>query len=78
MRRFLAQDKDGGCTDDCITCGTILAVFFAVIMGSIALGQIVPPLNSIFTVRASVGPMMKVINRTPEIDSFSDTRARSR
>ena len=69
---MIAEDKDGGCTDDCITGGTILAVFFAVIMGSIALGQIVPPLNSIFTARASVGPMMKVINRVPEIDGFSD------
>jgi ATP-binding cassette, subfamily B (MDR/TAP), member 1 len=70
--KLIAEDKDGGCTDDCITGGTILAVFFAVIMGSIALGQIVPPLNSIFTARASVGPMMKVINRVPEIDGFSD------
>jgi ATP-binding cassette subfamily B (MDR/TAP) protein 1 len=55
-----------------LTGGTVLAVFFCVIMGSIALGQVVPPLSGFIGAKASIGPMLDVIERVPEIDGFSD------
>jgi len=57
---------------DCVSGGTILAVFFAVIMGSMALGQLAPPLTAFFTAKAAAGHMMKTISRKPLIDGLSE------
>ena len=54
-----------------MTGGQILAVFFSIIMGSIALGQLVPPLTAFTTAKTAVGQMFEVINREPLIDGFS-------
>jgi hypothetical protein len=48
--KLVADSLDGGCKvrGDCLTGGTILSTFFAIIMGSVALGQIAPPLTAFF------------------------------
>jgi 4-hydroxybenzoate polyprenyltransferase len=58
--------------EGCITGGTILAVFFSVIMGSIALGQLAPPLASFIAAKAAIAPMIEIIERKPLIDGFSE------
>jgi len=65
-----------GSSNACFTGGTILAVFFSVIMGSIALGQLVPPLAAFFSAKAAVHPIMEVVERKPLIDGFSDDGAK--
>jgi ATP-binding cassette subfamily B (MDR/TAP) protein 1 len=67
-------ERADGCmmTGDCISGGTVMAVFFCVIMGSMSMGQIAPPLTSVVAGKAALGPMMDVINRKPLIDSFSE------
>jgi len=60
----------------CITGGTILAVFFSVIMGSIALGQLAPPLASFIAAKAAIAPMIEIIERKPLIDGFSEEGAK--
>ena len=60
----------------CITGGTILAVFFSVIMGSIALGQLAPPLASFIAAKAAIAPMIEIIERKPLIDGFSEAGAK--
>lgn len=59
--------------EECVTGGDILAVFFAVIMGSIALGQMAPPLAAFTSAKAAIYPMMEIINRKPLIDGFADS-----
>ena len=60
--KLIADSMDDGCNpyagDDCITGGNILAVFFSVIMGSIALGQLAPPLSAFTAAKAAVYPMV--------------------
>ena len=72
--RLVAEDMRSGCVpgNGCITGGTILAVFFSVIMGSIALGQLAPPLASFVAAKAAIAPMMEIIDRKPLIDGFSE------
>lgn len=71
--KLVADDLDRNCTgEDCLTGGTVLAVFFSVIMGSIALGQIVPPITAFFAAKASVLPMKRLIDRIPEIDGLGN------
>ena len=41
-------------------------------MGSIALGQVVPPLSSFLAAKVAITPMLEIINREPEIDGLSD------
>lgn len=55
-----------------MTGGKVLATFFSIVMGSFALGQIAPPLSSFTAAKASVAPMMEVIDRIPEIDGLSN------
>jgi len=72
--KLVADDLDRQCNEDierCLTGGTILSVFFSVIMGSIALGQIVPPVSAFFSAKASVRPMLEIIERKPLIDGLS-------
>jgi ATP-binding cassette subfamily B (MDR/TAP) protein 1 len=70
--KLVADGIDHGCTgDDCLTGGKVLAVFFSIIMGSIALGQLAPPLAAFTAAKAAVAPMFEVIDRTPLIDGLS-------
>lgn len=39
----MADDLASGCDGNCLTGGTVLAVFFSIIMGSIAMGQVTIP-----------------------------------
>ena len=68
--KLVADNRDDGHND--LTGGTVLSVFFCVIMGSIALGQVVPPITAFMSAKAAVGPMLEVIEREPEIDGFAD------
>jgi taurine--2-oxoglutarate transaminase len=43
-----------------VTGGIILAVFFSVIMGSMGMGQIAPPMTSFFEAKASAKPMLDI------------------
>ena len=58
---------------DCLTGGQILAVFFSIVMGSMALGQLAPPVTAFITAKAAIGSLFKVIDRKPLIDSSSET-----
>jgi len=69
---LVAKSIENRCTEDCITGGTIMAVFFSIIMGSMALGQLAPPLAAFAAAKAAVYPMMEVIKRKPLIDGFSE------
>eukprot|EP01040_Poterioochromonas_malhamensis_P002792 gene2792-2974_t len=69
---LVANDLRDGCTHDCVTGGEIMAAFFSTIMGSIALGQVAPPLTSFAAARAAVASILDVVNRKPLIDGLSD------
>ena len=75
--KLVADSVNNGCvvgqkTGSCITGGIVLAVFFSVIMGSIALGQLAPPLTSFVSAKAAAGNMLDILNRKPLIDGFSE------
>ena len=71
--KLVADDIDAKCVGDaCLTGGKILSVFFSVIMGSIALGQVAPPLTAFSTAKASVAPLLDIIERKPLIDGLSN------
>lgn len=74
--RLVADYLEDGCTntsssDNCLTGGTILAVFFSVLIGSMALGQLAPPVTAVFAAKAAVGGIMEIVDRKPLIDGFS-------
>lgn len=75
--KLVTESINNGCSisqkgEDCITGGIILAVFFSVIMGSIALGQLAPPLTSFISAKAAIGSMLDILRRKPLIDGFSE------
>ena len=49
-----------------------MSVFFCVIMGSVAVGQIAPPMNAFSQAKAAAGQMMAVIQRPSRIDGLAD------
>jgi ATP-binding cassette subfamily B (MDR/TAP) protein 1 len=62
-----------GCSgNDCMTGGKVMSVFFCVIMGSMGLGQVAPPLSSFTQARTAIYPIMEVIRRKPLIDGLSE------
>ena len=72
--KLVADSLDASCVDrgNCLTGGTVMACFFSVIMGSIALGQVAPPMSSFYAAKAAVVPLLEVINRRPLIDGMSE------
>jgi ATP-binding cassette subfamily B (MDR/TAP) protein 1 len=68
---LVANDLNN-CTHNCLTGGQVLAVFFSTIMGSIALGQLAPPLTSFSSARTAIANLLETINRKPEIDGLSE------
>jgi hypothetical protein len=69
--KLIVDHRNSGCTD-CLTGGTIIAVFFCVIVGASGLGQLTPPLSSFFAAKAAMGSILEVIERKPLIDGLSD------
>jgi len=59
-------------SDPCVNGGTILATFFAVLMGSMALGQAGPSVSALANGRTAAAKVWLVIDRIPAIDSTSD------
>ena len=68
---LVANDIARGCSGNCLSGGTILSVFFCTIMGSMALGQMAPPLTAFTSARAAVRTLLDVVNRAPLIDGLS-------
>jgi ABC-type multidrug transport system fused ATPase/permease subunit len=58
--------------NDEITGGMVVSTFFAVIMGSIAIGQITTPIQALSAARTSLAGINDVINRNPIIDNCSN------
>ena len=48
-----------------------MSVFFSTIMGSMAMGQIAPPLTAFTAAKAAISSILEVVNRTPTIDGLS-------
>ena len=72
--KLIIDGKKHGCDahGDCLTGGTIIAVFFCVIVGASGLGQLTPPLSAFFAAKAAMGSVLEVIERKPLIDGLSD------
>jgi len=68
--QLVADAKERGC-ETCATGGTIMATFFCVIMGSIALGQMAPSLTALSSAAQAVAQMNEVVSRKPLIDGAS-------
>ncbi|KAH9253392.1 hypothetical protein BASA81_008743 [Batrachochytrium salamandrivorans] len=58
-------------TSTCITGGDIILTFFAVLIGSFAIGQSAPSLTALASGRAAAKMLYDVIDRKPEIDASS-------
>ena len=56
------------------TGGTVLIVFFSVLIGAFGLGQAMPNLSSLVDARVAGGAIFQVIDRTPAIDTESEGR----
>lgn len=69
---LVADSLESNCTKDCLTGGDVMAVFFSTIMGSIALGQIAPPLSAFASARAAIGTIFETLDRKPLIDGLSE------
>jgi ATP-binding cassette subfamily B (MDR/TAP) protein 1 len=69
---LVADSLESNCTRNCLTGGEVLAVFFSTIMGSMALGQIAPPLTAFVSARTAVGNILEIVDRKPLIDGLSD------
>lgn len=70
--KLVADDLANGCTGNCLTGGNVVAVFFCTIMGSMALGQLAPPLMAFFAAKSAIARIFDVVNRKPLIDGLSE------
>jgi ATP-binding cassette subfamily B (MDR/TAP) protein 1 len=70
---LVAQSIDDGCEEDnnCVTGGTVLTVFFCILMGSMAIGQLTAPMNAFVSARVAAGKLYATIERKPLIDGLS-------
>lgn len=69
--KLIADDMENGCTSHCTSGGNVLAVFLSTVMGSMALGQIAPPLSSVYEARVALASILEIIDRKPLIDGLS-------
>ena len=69
--QLVADDISNGCTGHCVTGGTVITVFFSIVMGSFAIGQMAPPLAAFTAARVAAVPIMDILARKPEIDGLS-------
>jgi len=58
-----------GTSDECFTGGKTMLVFFALLFGGFALGQISPGVKALSDARAAAAKMLKVIERRPSINA---------
>lgn len=49
--KLLADQSSSGCTENCLTGGTIISVFFCVIISAEALGQLAPHMGAFFSAK---------------------------
>ena len=70
--KLIADQTDAHCTVDCLSGGKVMTVFFCTIIGSMALGQVAPPVGAVFSAAAAAADVFKVIDRVPLIDGLSD------
>lgn len=54
--------------EPCFSGGQTLMVFFSILLGGIAIGQVGPGLKALAAARMSAAKMLEVINRYPDID----------
>jgi ATP-binding cassette subfamily B (MDR/TAP) protein 1 len=72
---MVANDNlvDGSkCTSNCYNGGRVLTVFFAIIMGAMALGQAAPSAEAITSARAAAYPVFQTIKRLSLINPLSE------
>jgi ATP-binding cassette subfamily B (MDR/TAP) protein 1 len=55
-------------TEGCFSGGTVISVFFAVLIGSMSLGQIAPNISQVARAQAAAARMYALIARVPPID----------
>lgn len=70
--KLLIYDIEHDCHHNCLTGGTVISVFFCVLVGSSGLGQLSPPLTAFFSAKSAASQIYEIINRQPLIDSISD------
>ena len=63
--------------EGCFSGGRTILVFFAIIMGGFGAGQVGPGLKSLTDARIAAAKMLRVIERSPEID-IDDTKNKKR
>ena len=51
--------------------GIVVTVFFCTIMGSMALGQLAPPMTAFIAAKAAIRSLLDTVNRKPLIDGLS-------
>uniref|UniRef100_A0A7S2SIK2 Uncharacterized protein n=1 Tax=Mucochytrium quahogii TaxID=96639 RepID=A0A7S2SIK2_9STRA len=66
-----------GCSiaTNCVQGGDIVLVFFAVLVGSFALGQATPGIAALINAKVAAAQIFQVIERVPEINETGDTPA---
>ena len=65
---LVSDDLEDQCTENCYDGGRVLIVFFATIMGAMALGQAGPSLEAVFKARAAAVEVFDTIERQSAID----------
>lgn len=69
---LVADDVRDKCTGNaCQTGGSIMACFFSVLMGAIAMGQVSPPIGAFSSAMTAAKEMLALCDRKPLIDGLS-------
>ncbi|OQS05543.1 ATP-binding Cassette (ABC) Superfamily [Thraustotheca clavata] len=61
------------CTSDCYDGGRVLTVFFAIIMGAMALGQSGPSIQAVFSARTAAVEVFNMIERHSKVDPLDES-----
>jgi len=70
--QVVASAMEANCNgDNCMTGGKVVTVFFAVLMGSMAIGQAGPSIQALATALEAAGRIFDTIERVPKIDAMS-------
>ena len=69
---LVAEDVRQNCTgSSCQTGGSVMACFFSILFGAMAMGQISPPIGAFTAAVAAAKEMLELCDRTPLIDGLS-------
>ena len=60
-------------TEDLIDAGTVVNVFFAILLGSFALGQLAPDLQAFSLAQSAAAKLFATIDRVPDIDPYDES-----